>query len=123
MATHLQELVRLPHPRRQALERDVHGWDRVAPEELRLVAFKHAERNAEQDVKSIEEQNVPHAEKRLKKNPPCYSFKMPYLVGGTRTSTGRQSVKRERNHEKQIAGRSMPSSARCAASFGMPSCT
>lgn len=69
MATHLQELVRLPHPRRQALERDVHGWDRVAPEELRLVAFKHAERNAEQDVKSIEEQNVPHAEKRLKKNP------------------------------------------------------
>ena len=69
MATHLQELVRLPHPRRQALKRDVHGWDRVAPEELRLVAFKHAERNAEQDVKSIEEQNVPHAEKRLKKTP------------------------------------------------------
>ena len=69
MATHLQELVRLPHPRRQALERDVHGWDRVAPEELRFVAFKHAERNAEQDVKSIEEQNVPHAEKRLKKTP------------------------------------------------------
>ena len=32
-------------------------------------------------------------------------------------------MKRERNHEKHIAGRSMVSSARCAASFGMPSCT
>ena len=32
-------------------------------------------------------------------------------------------MKRERNHEKHIAGRSMQSSARCAASFGMPSWT
>jgi hypothetical protein len=114
----------LPHPRRQALKRDVHGRDRVAAEELRLVEFEHAKRNAEQDVESIEEQDVPHAEKRLKKTDQKTMLRRQRRgVVRARTSTGRQSVKRERNHEKQIAGRSMPSSARCAASFGMPSCT
>lgn len=61
----------MPHSRRQALERDVHGGDRVAAEELRLMAFEHAQRNAEQDVESIKKQDIPHAEKCLKKkNPP-----------------------------------------------------
>jgi hypothetical protein len=111
----------LPHPRRQALERDVHSGDRVAAEELRLVALEHAQRNAEQHVKSVKEQDIPHAKKCLKKNQPRYTTRIEHVT--QRTSTGRQSVKRERNHEKQIAGRSMPSSKRCAASFGMPSCT
>ena len=67
--THLQELVRLPHPGRQALERDVHGGNRVAAEELRLVTLEHTQRNAEQDVESIKEQDIPHAEKCLKTQP------------------------------------------------------
>ena len=67
--THLQELVRLPHPGRQALERNVDGGNRVAAEKLRLVALKHAQRNAEQDVESIKEQDIPHAEKCLKNQP------------------------------------------------------
>lgn len=29
------------------------------------MAFEHGQRDAEQDVESIEEQDVPHAEKRL----------------------------------------------------------
>lgn len=126
----MQEFVRLPHPRRQALERDVHGGDRVASEELRLVALEHAQRNAEQYVKSIKEQDIPHAKECLKKPAGLHIVERrhvnEYMViehVTQRTSTGRQSVKRERNHEKQIAGRSMPSSKRCAASFGMPSCT
>ena len=45
--SHLKELVRLPRPCRQALERDVHSRDRLAAEELRLVAFEHGQRNAE----------------------------------------------------------------------------
>jgi|SRR5712671_1341847 len=65
IGTYLKELVRLPHPRRQALERNVHSWDRIAAKELRLVALEHGQRNAEQDVGSIKEQDVPHAEKRL----------------------------------------------------------
>ena len=67
--THLQELVRLPHPGRQALERNVDGGNRFAAEKLRLVALKHAQRNAEQDVESIKEQDIPHAEKCLKNQP------------------------------------------------------
>ena len=67
--SHLKELVRLPHPRRQALERDIHGGDRVAAKKLRLVALEHAQRNAEQDVESIKEQDIPHAEKCLKTQP------------------------------------------------------
>jgi len=45
--SHLKELVWLPHPCRQALERDVHSWDRLAAEELRLVNFEHGQRDAE----------------------------------------------------------------------------
>jgi len=68
MGAHLKELVWLPHPCWQALERDVYRGDRLAAKELRLVAFEHGQRDAEQDVKSIEEEDVPHAEKRLPNN-------------------------------------------------------
>ena len=37
--THLKELLRLPHPCGQALERDVYRWDGVAAQQLRLVAL------------------------------------------------------------------------------------
>lgn len=32
------------------------------------MAFEHAERDAEEDVESIKEQDIPYAEKRLNKN-------------------------------------------------------
>jgi hypothetical protein len=57
----------LPHPGRQALERDIYSWDRVAAEQLRLVAFEYSQRDAEEDVESVKEQDVPHAEKCLTK--------------------------------------------------------
>lgn len=39
------------------------------------------------------------------------------------TSIGRQSVKSDKNQEKQIAGRSTPSSMRCLYRLGRCSCT
>ena len=39
------------------------------------------------------------------------------------TSTGKQSVNKDKNHEKQIAGRSTFKPTRCACSFGMSSST
>lgn len=98
---------------------DSPGCLRRRQRRLRLVALQYAKCDAKQDMKSVEEQDVPHAEQRLRQ----ISLKSWGEQAGARTSTGRQSVKRERNHEKHIAGRSMPSSARCAASFGMLSWT
>jgi hypothetical protein len=41
------------------------------------VALKHAQRNAEQDVESIKEQDIPHAEKCLKTQPTTQSQRPP----------------------------------------------
>ena len=99
------------------------------------MAFEHTECDAEEDIESIEEQDIPYAEKRLTKKKIFFKqnvFSTRLLINKIQrsekkeahvTSTGRQSVKRERNHEKQIAGRSIPNSVRCAANFGMFSCT
>ena len=66
MHTHLEELVGLPHPSGQALERDVDRRDRVAAEQFRLVALQYRKRDAEQDVESVQKQDVPHTEQRLR---------------------------------------------------------
>jgi hypothetical protein len=116
--THLQQLVRLPHPRREVLERDVDGGNGFAPEELGLVAPQDRERDAEEDVQPVEEEYVPDTEERLEIDQPDEESNKTAF-----TSTGKQSVKRDRNHEKQIAGRSTPRSARCAWSFGVYSFT
>ena len=59
---------------------------------------------------------------KKKTNIKCPSHIYNQLERGL-TSTGKQSVKRERNHEKQIAARSTPSSVKWACSFGVYSCT
>ena len=63
--THLEERLWLPHPRGQALERDVDRRYRVAAQELRLMALEYAKGDAKQDVKTVQQQDVPHAEQRL----------------------------------------------------------
>jgi hypothetical protein len=62
---HLEELLWLPHPRGQALERDIHGGDRDAVQKLRLMALEYCEHDSEQDVEAVQKQNGLHTELRL----------------------------------------------------------
>lgn len=64
--THLKELLWLPHAGGQTLEGNVHRRDRVAAQQLRFVALQYPKCDTEQDVESVEEQDVPHAEQRLR---------------------------------------------------------
>ena len=63
--THLQELVRLPRPRRQILQRDIDRRDRFALNQFLLVALEDPERDAEQDVEPVHEKDVPDSKERL----------------------------------------------------------
>ena len=120
MTTDLEKFVRFPHAVREALEGDVYGWYRRAPHELLLVRAQDRESDTEEDVDAIDHEDIPHTEQGLHTH---YQRLHPLWQADGRTSTGRQSVKSERNQEKQIAPRSTPSSVRCADSFGMRSCT
>jgi hypothetical protein len=59
------------------------------------VAFEHAERDAEEDVESVKEQDIPYAEKRLNrksnKNPIVF-----HIIYFTKRSTGHSDDERER---------------------------
>ena len=63
--THMEELLWLPHPRGKALERNVYRRYRITAQELRLVALEYTKRDAEKDVETVQQQDVPHAEQRL----------------------------------------------------------
>lgn len=79
MHTHLQELVRLPRPRRQILQRDVDRRDRLALDQFLLVALEDPERDAKEDVEPVHEKDVPDSKERL-----CWRVvrvRMSILVG------------------------------------------
>ena len=124
MRTHLKQLIRLPHPRRQILQRDIDSRDRFAAQQLGLIAPQNGECNTEEDVEAIDEENIPYSEQCLPPKAAYVSQKVERKNDENEpTSTGRQSVNSDKNHEKQIAARSTPSSVRCACSLGVYSCT
>ena len=145
---YLNQLIRLPHPRRQILQGDIHSWYRLAAQQLSFVVPEDTQCNAEEHIEAIDEEDIPHPEQSLpkKKKPKATKNRQPNQVltkkhrkqkivsqmkpykikndpRNARTSTGRQSVNRDKNQEKQIAARSTPRSVRWACSLGVNSWT
>jgi hypothetical protein len=69
------------------------------------VAFEHAERDAEEDVESVKEQDIPYAEKRLNQKIPTEPHSISYYIFFTKGSTGHSDDEREREREGTVPRR------------------
>jgi len=74
-----------------------------------FIVEKDAEGEAKENIEPINQKDIPYPEK-------CLKTVRCYIAGSYRlshTSIGRQSVKSDKNQEKQIAGRSTPRVVKC----------
>jgi hypothetical protein len=63
------------------------------------VAFEHAERDAEEDVESVKEQDIPYAEKRLNQKIPTEPHSISYYIFYQKVNGTLRRRKRERERK------------------------